>query len=242
MLKFTIFSIFILFSQLVNSQSNELLVKINLNNFAFAGPGASPVTIIYSPTNRDPFVANPYGSNAKISYNFAIAFQRNTKSRLVYGIAASYENLKTQIRITNPLSFENTTYIGDGENFLKFQYLNLHPFIGLSVADKGDSRIDINLVSDVAYLLKSNESVNYFSNQGTLEFNYNRDQPKNDYRIGFGTSIFISRFSIHIEYLIGISNFDPDKGSPLVDVDNSIYSKVFRFGIGYLLTNKKSSD
>ena len=171
----------------------------------------------------------------------ALSFQRNTTSRLVYGIASGYENLKTQVSITNPLSYKNVRYSGDGKNILNLQYLNLHPFIGLNLQDKGDSRIDIKLVSDFAYLLKAREIMIYNSNQGIFKFNYHREQPQNDYRLGLGISIYFNRFSLNIEHLIGIENFDPYKGSPIVDVDNSINSKVFIFGLGYLITGKSSS-
>ena len=67
MLRFTVLSILILLSQRVDCQTNELLLKVNLNNFSFTGPGASSETFIYSPTDRNPFVSNPYGSNSKFS-------------------------------------------------------------------------------------------------------------------------------------------------------------------------------
>lgn len=218
-------------------QTNEIKFRVNLNSFSFGGPGSSYETYNKTPVNdpKSPIVDNPYSSNRTISFGTGLSFQRNTKSKLVFGLSVSYDRLLVLIKTTNGIIYDNRIISGDGSNKLTLHYANLHPFVGFILTKNVSSRIEVKLISDICYLLKSREELTFNSNEGVFEFNNNRVHPKNDIRIGLGTSINIKRFGLNLEYLIGIKDFDPYKNSPLVDVDNSIYSNIFRLGLSYMI-------
>lgn len=218
-------------------QINEVQFRVSFNNFSFGGPGASYQTFNETLLNdpKSPIVNNPYGRNGKISFGTGLSFQRNTKSKLIFGFSASYERLLAIIKTSNGIIYDNRIILGEGSNELRLHYANLQPFVGLTLSKNESSGIELKLLSDICYLVQSGEELTFTSNEGAFEFRNDRVHPKYDFRVGLGTSIYIKQFGLNIEYLIGLKNFDPNNNSAFSDIDNTIYSTIFRFGLNYMI-------
>jgi hypothetical protein len=228
-MKLTLSTLLLLLSFFAKSQSNEFQIGVFVNKLSFVNPGAAQQVIVYYPQNTpnsSPIANNPYGTNGKIGYGIRINYQRSTKSKLVFGIASSLEKLKTQA----PVSQFN------GENILHLNYLNLHPFIGLRLANKELLKLDLKLVTDLSYLLASKEELTFEMNGITNTYTNDRNHQKTDYRLGLGVAVHVQRFSLNMEYLVGIVNHNPQADTPFHYTDNDINSTIVRLGINYTLS------
>lgn len=222
-------------------QSNELQLKAFLNKSSFIGSGAAIESHILSPYDpaQSPYVDNPYGVIGKYRFNLGLSFQRNTQSNLLFGIGSSFEKLSSRVRSKNGMSYNNKYLDGKGNTILSLNYASIHPFIGVFIT-KETTKIEFKIVSDISYLIQSKEILTFETEEETYKFYHHRDHPNMNYRFGLGSAVYVHRFAIHIEYLIGTVNFDPEKGSPLVDVIEPIYSQLFRLGVGYIILDSNS--
>ena len=236
--KYLILALFTLFALFSFGQSNELHFKTLCNYSSFRGPGAYSETYSGTPVNKpkSPFVVNPYGTIGKIGYGVGLAFQRNTKSILFFGLNGSIERLTSQIYSSNGLIYDNRSIPGSGSNELDLSYLNVQPYIGLTAIDEA-ARIEFKIVSDIGLLVNSQEQFTFKSNEGTFKFDHDREYPEQDVRFGLGMAVYFKRFAFNMEYLLGVVNFNPVNDNTQVDliIDNSVYSQVFRFGLGYVI-------
>jgi len=215
-------------------QNNEVIIKPSLNILSFRGSGAQSESYSGTPISdpKSPTVFNPYGTNGKIGYGISLALQRNTKSILFFGLAGGVERLTSRITSSNGILYDNKNIAKNGTNQLDLDYLTIQPYLGLTALDES-TRIEFKIISDLSFLINSQEEFTFKTDEGTFNIENNREHIEQDIRLGLGMAVYIKRFAFNVEYLFGLTDYDDFKPDDIL-----IYSQVFRFGISYSIIKK----
>jgi hypothetical protein len=234
-LNYLLLGLFSLLSFQSFCQNNEVIIKPSLNILSFRGSGAQSETYSGTPISdpKFPTVFNPYGTSGKIGYGISLAFQRNTKSNFFFGLTGGIERLTSKITSSNGILYDNKNIAKNGTNQLDLDYLNIQPYLGLTALDE-ITRIEFKIISDLSFLIDSQEEFTFKSDEANFNIDNNREHNELDVRIGLGMAVYVNRFAFNVEYLLGLIDYDDYKAD-----DINIYSQVARFGISYSIIQKK---
>ncbi|OON69665.1 hypothetical protein [Hymenobacter sp. CRA2] len=216
------------------AQTFETSVHLTGGGFNFRGNSAVRETVLISvrTADNDGYTNNPYGARPGFSYGAALQLQRVTKSRLLLGLQAGYERLRSRvdlILIGGPWD-DNLANI-KGKTTLTNEFVNAHPFVGRRFG-LGNVDLDLSAGADLGLLFYSREKGRATDENGRVySVDQGRDQPALDARARLDLTAYYQRFGLALSYSHGLSNYRRD----WVGGVNDAYAQVWRAGVVYRL-------
>jgi hypothetical protein len=225
----------------VFGQRTEFRLGFNSGLFSFAGKSSESTSFINSSTLSIPnqlnksYTNNPYGSQKGLSYGISGNLKRVSKKNFIYGVDLGYELLRNQIAINGVHgaypSLSIFLYPASGKTYLNFSFINIQPFAGYRFVLK-PLHIDITGGVDVGYCLRAKEKGSADGIDGiTYKTSVDRKTITTDIRPRMQLSVDYKKFGAYVGYSAGLKNYKEgyDGGT------NEAYSRIFRFGVTYLL-------
>lgn len=230
---YTIFTTFLLTAAC--GQKTELQFQLNSGLFSFSGKSAENSSFInYSDQNKSGYTNNPYGSKSGLSFGVSGNIKRLTKNRLLFGTEIGFEILRSKTRITEISGYTGSTtynYGANGQTFLNYYFLNLHPFIGYRIM-AGNLPFDLTAGLDIGYCIDAKEKGKATATNGMLyETSVDRKTIKSDIRPRFQIATRYNKIGVFCGYSIGVTNYKPG----YIGGTNECYARLLRFGLTYQL-------
>jgi hypothetical protein len=235
----------------IAAKAQKLELSLNAGSALSYYTGVSATdnsTIFQSYQSADQnYTGNPYGKKYAWGYGGYIQAQMVNKNGFIAGVSAGYETLKSKVNINSVAPALYTvvlagylpyvdyygpfTYSAEGAVTLQTSFINLSPYIGYRYSLKKVS-FDVMPGADIAFMTQNKESGSAVGYGTTYTTNYKRDNMiARDIRLKIGLNINYQRFTINSSYARGLTNYDKNI-SPAAGTF-SVYSELFRFGVGY---------
>ena len=214
-------------------QKTELRVSLDSGLSSFTGESTESSSSINLYNNSDSgYTNNPYGSKNVLSYGVSVNLKRVTKANLIYGIGLGYENIgsKTSINSISVYDEVNSYNVpASGKTIMSINTINANPFIGYRF---NASKLPIDLVAgfDFASILNTKECGDATDENGNnYTTSIDRKTISTDFRPRIQVSTDYKKFGVYLGYSFGLLNYMEG----YVGGTNTVYSKIFRFGITY---------
>jgi len=212
-------------------EAQQLQVHANLNSgfYSFHGSGTESLSRI----NGASYTNNPYGSKGGLSYGFSVDVKKITTSKFIYGADLGYEMLRSKVK----LDYDDV--IGDiashfaGRTYLNTSFINLFPFLGRRLNEKGQP-FDLIAGLDIGYVLSSKEDGDAKSTDNAqfhVETSVDRKHLNTDFRPRIQLSTDFNRIGCYIGYSYGLKSY---RGG-YIGGSTEAYSRMFRLGLSYRL-------
>jgi hypothetical protein len=226
-----ILSLFAVFN--VFAQKTELKIALNSGLFSFSGASAESHTFInYSDLDNRGYTNNPYGSENGLTYGLSANIQRVTKHHFIVGFDFGYEQLKSKTSIIGIAGYTgNSTYSyqASGSTSLKFDFLNLNPYIGYRAGIKNVS-LDLTGGLEIGQCLSSGESGKAEDENGKKYMtSLDRTTIKMDLRPRVQLAAAYKKAGVYVGYSYGLKNYKEG----YIGGVNECSSRIIRFGITY---------
>lgn len=223
-------SLFII--QCATAQNTEYSVHLNSGLFSFGGESAtkSSIIIVSDIGSIDNYTNNPYGTESAFSYGMAAQIRRITGHKLLLGLQAGYEMLRSKVHI-NGVSGEYsvTPEVVDGHTVLSHGFMTLYPHLGKRFTF---TKVEADLVIGPEFgfntVTREKGEAN-LGNNTTVETDTERNSPGTDIRITPSLTVYYNNWGISAGYSYGLHNYSAD----LIGGNRERYSRFFRFGITY---------
>jgi hypothetical protein len=230
---FTLSIIFILTS--VFGQRTEFRLGFNSGLFAFVGKSSNATSFINNSSSiHAPYTNNPYGSQNGICYGISGNLKRVTKKNFIFGFDLGYERVRSQVTINEVNDYSTAAifqYQARGKTYLNVNFINTQLFAGYRVVLK-PLHFDITGGVDIGRCLQAKEKGSADAING---INYktavDRKTIKTDIRPRIQLSADYKKFGAYVGYSRGLTSYKSgyDGGA------NDCFSRVFRFGLTYLI-------
>jgi hypothetical protein len=221
-------SVALLFITVSFAQKTEIHASLNGNLFSFAGKSAEANSyIIFNSQGQVAYTNNPYGSKNGVGYGLSGSIQRITKKHFIGGIELGYERAASRLNISG-----TGTYQYNGKTLLKYDFLNLFPYIGYRFTT---GKVDIDLTGgfDIANCLKAREDGEATASNGTkYATSVDRKTIKTDIRPRIQLTASYKKVGVYVGYSYGFGNYREG----YVGGVNECYARILRSGITYRLT------
>lgn len=213
-------------------QSIEISAQVNSGLSWFGGESAASrsVIIVSDVVSQPNFTNNPYGNKPGTSYGFSGQVQRVTKRKLVFGLQAGYEVLKSKLDITDvSMDTYKLVLVTDGETILRNNFTNWQFFVGRRL-ERNNWKLDITAGPEVGFCQKSREKGFARSSDGyQYTTNLDRTHPKADWRARLHVAAYCRKIGLSLGYAHGLSNYQAN-----IDGANfKTFSRITRLGIMY---------
>ncbi|MBE7173481.1 MAG: outer membrane beta-barrel protein [Williamsia sp.] len=219
----------------VFGQKTEYRFGFSSGLFSFSGRSSEAISHInYSKYLNTAYTNNPYGSKQELCYGVSGTMKRILKNNLVFGLDLAYEQLRSKTSINLISDYNGTStnsYSANGKTLLNFDIINLEPFVGYRLALNSLS-FDITGGVDVGYCLHANEKGKATATDGKVyKTSLDRKNITTDARPRLQFSSNYKNYGFYVGYSFGLVNFK----SGYIGGINECYSRIFRFGVTYLI-------
>ncbi len=214
-------------------QRTELSLHLNSGLAAFRSDAPNNQTLLvrYDWMYQTTYYANnPYGGRLGLSYGLAAQATRVTRSRLLFGLQAGYEVLRSRVSIRDYFAARTTsTYPAVGTVFLEHYCLNGHPFAGYRVLNKAVA-LDITAGPEAALILAAREKGKVtLDNSETVTIYRRRKDIWVDGRVRFEITASYRRVGLSAGYSRGFINYTRN----LTGTDRENFAQFIRIGASY---------
>jgi len=212
----------------------EYALHINSGFFSFGENSATKSSFIIENrinSTRD-YTNNPYGKSKGLSYGFSAQVQRITKNRIIFGLQAGYESLRSHVSITEVAVANPTSDImtqAHGTTTLKNNFVTVYPNIGhrfpLSIFD-----LDFTIGPEIGWNVNTHESGKAtLTDQSVVTTDLKRHRPGTDLRLRTSLTLFYHNFGITTGYSYGFHNYT----SGMIGANIQNYARYLRLGFVY---------
>jgi len=217
-------------------QKTEFRIAFTSGLFSFKGNAVdkySPINL-YGSTNNG-YTNNPFGSSNGICDGVSLNLKRVTKKGLDFGLDMDFETLRSKVLINGVNGNSDSAtfqYPANGQTILKFNFINLYPYIGHTFGIKNVS-VDIDGGFDIAYCFKSAEKGSATTSNGTkYTTDVERSSISTDIRPRIQLAADYHKIGVFIAYSYGLTNYKAKyTGGPLQES----FARLYRFGVSYQL-------
>jgi len=156
-------------------------------------------------------------------------------NNILAGLEIGYENLKSQVQITNAYlpysSFRSPLPNASGKTTLINQYLTVHPVVGKRIS-LNKFTLNLTLGPEAGLCLRSTEQGAAITQQGAHYTTYlELNQPPIDVRARVNAQLTCKRTGLLVGYSYGLTNyFETPAGTTSA---SGIYTRYLRLGISY---------
>ena len=219
----------------VFGQWTEFRLGFNSGLFAFTGKSTEAVSFINSSrTLNGPYTNNPYGSQNGICYGISGNLKRVSKKNFIFGLDLGYEKVRSRVSINEVNQYNMPTvllYKASGKTFLNVSFINTHLFAGYRVV-LHSLHFDITGGVDIGHCLQAKEKGSADAINGlAYKTAVDRKTIKTDIRPRIQLSADYKKFGAYVGYARGLTSYK----SGYMGEANDCFSKIFRFGLTYLL-------
>jgi hypothetical protein len=171
-----------------------------------------------------------------LSYGVALQQQRVTKGRLLLGLQAGYERLRSRVNLVL-LYYPGADYLPSiggrsGRTHLINEFVNVHPFVGRRFGLGQMLTLDVTAGADLGLLLHSQEKGRATDDQGhAVTSDLERPQPGLDLRPRLNLTTYYKRTGLSLGYSHGLTNYRRN----WVGGVNEACAQVWRLGVVYRL-------
>ena len=229
---FLFLSLFIITS--ARAQSTEYSLHLNSGLFSFGGESAtrSSIIIVSDVATIDNYTNNPYGKRKALSYGLAGQITRVTENRLVAGLQAGYEILRSRVRINGVSGeFTVTPEMPSGNTVLSLGFINLYPHAGKRFI-WNEIEADLTIGPEFGFNTFAREKGKAeLGNDITIETDTERNNSGTDIRARSSLTVYYKNWGISTGYSYGLHNYSEN----LTGAEREHYSRFVRFGITYRL-------
>ena len=218
------------------AQDKEFTGGINTGFFSFRGKSAVNTSFInVSDVTSIPNYTNDiYSKKAGAGIGINFSLQKVTKAKIIYGLSAAIEILKSKISIDAVAGVRGSSGVANGKVTLTSKFVSISPALGYRFAFKKLS-LDVEGVLDFAICVaphhEKGSATTTDSPPGTFSTNKDRNKTGLDFRTGLQSTLNYQRYGLLAGFWIGHSNYY--KG--MIGADLEAYSKLIRLGITYRL-------
>ncbi len=227
---------------LVGSNPSWSQKKLTLSAFAgsgvsyFRSSGTVSNSVYYRnglpwPNSKDS-IANPYGRKALTNWVAGLQGDITFSSKWKLLLRVQFESSGGKLTGDSVIS-PTITYKTNGTFTRYYHYISFNPQISRIIFQK---IITVTLQTGIDYTSKLDRGENFvFTDQNNQknDIGGQGDEPEvNDMRITFGTSIQRKKWSIAINYKLGLVNYNT-KGA------GNVYSRILHLSINYAFLDKK---
>ena len=213
-------------------QKIEFAAQVNSGLSWFGGESATSRSfiIVSDVANQTNFTNHPYGKKPGTSYGFSGQVQRVTKRKLVLGLQAGYEVLKSKLAITDvSMDTYKLVLITDGETILRNEFTNWQFFVGKRLG-RNNWKLDITAGPEVGFCQNSHEKGFAKSSDGyQFTTDLNRTHPKADWGARLHVAAYYQKIGLSLGYAHGLSNYQAN----LEGANLKTYARITRLGIVY---------
>ncbi|WP_445666270.1 hypothetical protein [Fodinibius sp. AD559] len=211
-------------------QSSELSVHLNSGLFSFGGQSATKNSIIIANDAGSNYTINPYGTKKTFSYGFSAQLQRITNYKLIFGLQAGYELLRSRVNINDVSGeFLDPPSSASGQTTFKNGFITLYPNIGRRFIFN-DLNIDLTMGPELGFNILSREQGEATTNNNiVVKTDRERNHANTDFRLRSSLTVYYKNWGISTGYSYGFRNYSGD----LVGGNRERFSRFIRFGITY---------
>lgn len=216
------------------AQRYEFSVHIISGLFNYHGSGANSESFIDKASNGigSNYVNNPYGTKPTYSYGVAVQVQCVTPVRLLWGMQAGYENLRSSVDLYQdnhlPYTFYTVPPTVAGYNILSSDVFNFNPFLGYRIKLKQVS-VDAVIGLDVAVGFSTHQKGQTKADDGSTDYVDLSWGKELDPTYRFELKASYRRYGISTGYNYGVFNYN---GRSL-GASSQVFSRMMRMGISY---------
>ncbi len=218
------------------AQRYEFSVHLISGLFHYNGSGTNRESFIIKPPDKPDwsYVNNVYGTKPTYSYGVAAQLQYITAAKLLWGIQAGYENLRSSVDLYQdshvPYGYYTLPPTVAGYSILSSHKLNFNPFLGYRFKLKQVS-IDAVMGLDIAVGISTHLSGQTQVDDGSTDY-VDRDWGKQlDPNYRFELKASYVRYGLSAGYNYGVYNYN----AGFVGASSQVYSRMARMGISYRL-------
>jgi hypothetical protein len=215
-----------------NGQHSEFSFHLNSGLFSFAGKSATAYStiVVNDAGSEGHYTNNPYGSQKTFSYGLTAQFKRITKYKLIYGLEAGYELLRSRVNIDNVAGdFPNPPSSTSGETIFKNGFVVIHPTIGGRL-NFSNLNIDLTIGPELGFNVVCREKGKATTNNNIiLKTDRKRNHPGTDFRLRSSLIVYYQNWGISTGYSYGLRNYSNN----IVGGNRERFSRFIRFGVTY---------
>lgn len=227
---FLILSLFIITSAF--AQNTEYSIHLNSGLFSFGGESATTNSsiIVSDVATIENYTNNPYGKEKALSYGLAAQIKRITENRLIFGLQAGYEIVRSRVHINSVSGeFMVTPEVPSGNTVLSHGFINLYPQAGKRFIFN-EIETDLVIGPEFGFNTFSREKGQAnLGNDITVKTDTERNNPGTDIRIRTSLTVYFKSWGVSAGYSYGLHNYSKN----LIGGDRERYSQFIRFGITY---------
>ena len=215
-----------------HAQHFEFGIAANSGWHYFAGEDARKNTGITLYPSPQPDVYGLFGAHSGFSYEFSSHIQRVARKKWIYGVAVSYQSLKSKadIILIWPSILSSAIFPATGSSTLTNKFIAVTPYVGYRLMDRKVA-LDFRSGLELGYCIDRDEKIDaVYTRTGVILYEeYDVHTTRSDMRISFQLNAIYRSVGINAGYFFGIKNyFDDDAiGNP------EAYSRFFWLGISY---------
>ncbi|MCC3157462.1 hypothetical protein LJ737_09440 [Hymenobacter sp. 15J16-1T3B] len=213
------------------AQTWESAALLTSTGFNFRGASAARESMINVRSNSsNGYTNNPYGALPGVAYGAALQQQRVTRGKVLFGLQAGYERLRS--RVNNVLVWSGGDVLEEarGHTNLIHDFVNVHPYAGRRFG-LGPLSLDAAAGLDLGLLLHCQEKGFATTSAQRFTTDLERGQPGLDTRLRLDLTGYYHRVGLAASYSHGLTNYR----SGWVGGANEAYSQVWRLGVVYRL-------
>lgn len=211
------------------SQKTEFSVSLNSGLFSFRGESVQEYGFFYLAAENQNSYTNPYGSKYGLSFGASIAVKRITKTKVLVGLDAGYEMLrsKTLIDYITYSVYSSSITPATGHTYLNNSFINLLPYGGYRFSCR-NVNIDLTGGFDIGFCTSAREKGKVTDSNGKkYESSLDRKTINTDVRARVQLAAYYTYWGVYAGYSRGLVNYMSGYDGGV----NEAYSNVIRFGI-----------
>lgn len=215
------------------AQMTEFSVSLNSGLFSFRGTSTVKSSSYYiSAEYNYPL----YGSKDGLSYGVSMAIKRVTNTKILVGLDAGYEMLRSKVAIDaiTYAPYSSSLTPARGQTYLNNSFINLFPYSGYRFSCSNNFDIDLTGGIDFGFCTNSTEKSKVKDANGKkYKSSIDRKTINTDIRPRVQITTYYKNFGVYAGYSLGLVNYK----SGYIGGTNDAYSNLIRFGLTFRLNN-----
>jgi len=230
MRKLSLLFLALIFISTAYGQKTEFSAHLNSGLFSFGGESATKSSIIIANDAGSNYTINPYGTQKTFSYGLSVQLQRITTYKLLFGLQAGYELLRSNVTIDDVAGeFINNPTSATGQTTFRNGFITVYPSIGRRFIFS-DLNIDLTIGPELGFNVISKEKGEATTNNDILiKTDHEINSGNTDFRLRSSLTVYYKHWGISTSYSHGLRNYSSD----LIGGNRERFSRFFRIGITY---------
>jgi hypothetical protein len=188
--------------------------------------------INYSDEQHSGYTNNPYGSKNGLCLGLSGNIKRVSRKHVLLGGDLGVEVLRSKIAINRISGYDGSAtynYEATGQTYLKFVFMNMHPFVGYRLIIE-NTNVDLIGGLEIGYCMNAKEAGKAVAANGNqYETSVDRRTINLDVRPRMQLGIEYKKVGGYIGYSMGLANYMYG----YIGGTNDCYARILRFGLAY---------